>query len=70
MTKIVHFGIHFDSILGSFWVHFGVLGHLGATLGSQRLKGAFQASIFKDFVSNWGPHWGPKNHTGGLQVVI
>ena len=24
--------------------------------------------LFGDFVSNWGPHWGPKNHTGDLQV--
>ena len=53
-----------------FWVNFGALGHLGATLGSQRLKHTFQASFFTDFVSQWGPHWGPKNHTRGHRVAI
>ena len=70
MTKIIHFGTHFDSILESFWVNFGTLGRLGATLGPQRLRCAFQVSLFTDFVSPWGPHWGPKNHTGGLRVTI
>ena len=60
MTKITHFGTHFDSILESFWVNFGTLGRLGATLGPQRLRCAFQVSFFTDFVSQWGPHWGPK----------
>ena len=43
-----------------FWINFWTLGRHGATLGSQRLRCAFQASIFKDFVSNWGPIGDPK----------
>ena len=69
MTKITHFGTHFDSILEYFCVNFGTLGRLGATLGPQRLRCAFQVSFFTDFVSQWKPHWGPKKHTGGLQVA-
>ena len=38
-------------------------------LGTSKVKGYFQSLLFKDFVANWGPHWGPKNHTGGLQVA-
>ena len=48
----------------------GAWGHLGTTLGSQRLTCAFQASILEDFSSKWGPHSEPKNHTGGFQVGI
>ena len=48
----------------------GAWGHLGTTLGSQRLMCAFQASILEDFSSKWGPHSEPKNHTGGFQVGI
>ena len=48
----------------------GALGHLGTTLGSQRLTCAFQAAILEDFSSKWGPHSEPNNHTGGLQVGI
>ena len=48
----------------------GAWGHLGTTLGSQRLTCAFQASILDDFSSKWGPHSEPKNHTGGFQVGI
>ena len=51
--NFVNFGTHFESIWGA-WAH------LGQTLGSQRLRRAFQASIFKDFVSKRGPHWDPK----------
>ena len=43
-----------------FWVNFGCLGPLGATLGSQRLRRTFQASIFKDCVSKRGPIGDPK----------
>ena len=62
-TKNHQFGTPFSII-------FGAMGHLGATLGSQRLRCAFQVSFFTDFVSQWGPHWGPKNHIGGLRVAI
>ena len=48
----------------------GALGHLGTTLGSQRLRCAFQAAILEDFSSKWGPHSEPNNHTGGFQVGI
>ena len=48
----------------------GAWGHLGTTLGSQKIKCAFQASILEDFSSKWGPHSEPKNHTGGFQVGI
>ena len=48
----------------------GALGHLGTTLGSQRLTCALQAAILEDFSSKWGPHSEPNNHTGGLQVGI
>ena len=48
----------------------GAWGHLGTTLGSQRLTCAFQASILEDFSSKSGPHLEPKNHTGGFQVGI
>ena len=47
----------------------GAWGHLGTTLGSQRLTYAFQASILEDFSSKWGSHSEPKNHTGGFQVA-
>ena len=46
----------------------GALGHLGTTLGSQRLTCAFQDAILEDFSSSWGPHSEPNNHTGGLLV--
>ena len=48
----------------------GALGHLGTTLGSQRLTCAFQGSILEDFSSKWGPHSEPQNHTGVFQVGI
>ena len=48
----------------------GALGHLGTTLGSEKLTCAFQASILEDFSSKWGPHSEPKNHTGGVQLGI
>ena len=48
----------------------GTWGHLGTTLGYQRLKHAFQAFILKDVSSKRGPHSEPKNHTGGFQVGI
>ena len=48
----------------------GAWGHLGTTLGSQRLTCAFQGSILEDFSSKWGPHSELQNHTGSLQVGI
>ena len=57
MKKIIDFCAHFYSILGA-------LGRLGATLGSQKLRCAFQASIFKDFVSNWGPQLAKRRPSG------
>ena len=48
----------------------GALGHLGTTLGSQRLTCAFQVSILGDFSSKCGPHSKAKNHTGSFQVGI
>ena len=48
----------------------GALGHLGTTLGSQRLTCAFQAAILEDFSSKWEPHSEPNNHTGVLQLGI
>ena len=47
----------------------GAWGHLGTTLGSQRLTYAFQASILEDFSSKRGPHSEPKNHTGASRCV-
>ena len=38
----------------------GAWGHLGTTLGSQRLTCAFQASILEDFSSKWELIWSPK----------
>ena len=48
----------------------GALGHLGTTLGSQRLTCALQASILEDFSSKRGPIRSAKSHTGSFQVGI
>ena len=47
----------------------GALGHLGTTLGSQRLTCAFQASILEDFSSKWGPIRSPKITLGASRWV-
>ena len=68
MTKIIDFRVNFKSILGSFWDPFDISCPPAPTCTHTRFLLSMFVPLFGDFVSNWGPHWRPKNQTGSLQV--
>ena len=54
-----------SSILGSFCVHLGALGHVGATLRSQKVKAYIPSLHFKRFCLQMGtPSGAQKSHLG------
>ena len=53
-----------SSILGPILTQFWGLGPSWGHLGISKAPTYIPSLIFTDFVSQWGPHWGPKHHTG------